>query len=138
MPYLHLDLPGTYPIEVKRELASRLCCADSASPRESRRTEFSGTTTDPCGASNPMIARHVRGGDRCTLRMTFDVHENERKMSVYAGVFGLFNFAAVVAEMKSAGPVVATPVCGNHDRDAARRLVPGHPQCRRAHRAGGR
>jgi phenylpyruvate tautomerase PptA (4-oxalocrotonate tautomerase family) len=25
MPYLHLDLPGTYPVEVKRELASRLC-----------------------------------------------------------------------------------------------------------------
>ena len=25
MPYLHLDLPGTYPIEVKRELATRLC-----------------------------------------------------------------------------------------------------------------
>ena len=25
MPYLHLDLPGTYPIEVKRELAARLC-----------------------------------------------------------------------------------------------------------------
>jgi hypothetical protein len=25
MPYLHLDLPGTFPIEVKRELASRLC-----------------------------------------------------------------------------------------------------------------
>jgi hypothetical protein len=25
MPYLHLDLPGTYPIGVKRELASRLC-----------------------------------------------------------------------------------------------------------------
>jgi DoxX len=34
--------------------------------------------------------------------MTFDVGENERKMSVYAGVFGLFNFAAVVAEMKGA------------------------------------
>jgi len=34
--------------------------------------------------------------------MTFDVRENERKMSVYAGVFGLFNFAAVVAEMKGA------------------------------------
>jgi hypothetical protein len=33
--------------------------------------------------------------------MTFDVRENERKMSVYAGVFGLFNFAAVVAEMKA-------------------------------------
>ena len=30
MPYLHLDLPGTYPIEVKRELAARLCtlCAE--------------------------------------------------------------------------------------------------------------
>src|SRR6266481_4120028 len=25
MPYLHLDLPGTYPIELKRELAARLC-----------------------------------------------------------------------------------------------------------------
>jgi len=25
MPYLHLDLPGTYPAEVKRELATRLC-----------------------------------------------------------------------------------------------------------------
>jgi phenylpyruvate tautomerase PptA (4-oxalocrotonate tautomerase family) len=25
MPYLHLDLPGTYPMEVKRELARRLC-----------------------------------------------------------------------------------------------------------------
>jgi phenylpyruvate tautomerase PptA (4-oxalocrotonate tautomerase family) len=25
MPYLHLDLPGTYPAEVKRELAARLC-----------------------------------------------------------------------------------------------------------------
>ena len=25
MPYLHLDLPGTYPVEVKRELATRLC-----------------------------------------------------------------------------------------------------------------
>ena len=25
MPYLHLDLPGTYPIELKRELASQLC-----------------------------------------------------------------------------------------------------------------
>jgi hypothetical protein len=25
MPYLHLDLPGTYPIEVKPELAMRLC-----------------------------------------------------------------------------------------------------------------
>ena len=25
MPYLHLDLPGAYPIEVKRELAARLC-----------------------------------------------------------------------------------------------------------------
>jgi hypothetical protein len=25
MPYLHLDLPGTYPVEVKRELAMRLC-----------------------------------------------------------------------------------------------------------------
>ena len=25
MPYLHLDLPGTYPVEVKRELARRLC-----------------------------------------------------------------------------------------------------------------
>ena len=24
MPYLHLDLPGTYPVEVKRELATRL------------------------------------------------------------------------------------------------------------------
>jgi hypothetical protein len=24
MPYLHLDLPGTYPIEVKRELVMRL------------------------------------------------------------------------------------------------------------------
>ena len=34
--------------------------------------------------------------------MTFDVRENERKMSVYAGVFGLFNSAAVVAEMKGA------------------------------------
>jgi phenylpyruvate tautomerase PptA (4-oxalocrotonate tautomerase family) len=25
MPYLHLDLPGTLPMEVKRELARRLC-----------------------------------------------------------------------------------------------------------------
>src|ERR1700730_13400580 len=25
MPYLHLDLPGTYPVEVKRKLAARLC-----------------------------------------------------------------------------------------------------------------
>src|SRR5262250_3281778 len=25
MPYLHLDLPGTYPVEVKRELATRFC-----------------------------------------------------------------------------------------------------------------
>jgi hypothetical protein len=25
MPYLHLDLPSTYPVEVKRELATRLC-----------------------------------------------------------------------------------------------------------------
>lgn len=25
MPYLHLDLPGTYPVEVKREVATRLC-----------------------------------------------------------------------------------------------------------------
>jgi hypothetical protein len=25
MPYLHLDLPGTYPVAVKRELATRLC-----------------------------------------------------------------------------------------------------------------
>src|SRR6267142_6834872 len=25
MPYLHLDLPGTYPVELKRELATRLC-----------------------------------------------------------------------------------------------------------------
>jgi hypothetical protein len=25
MPYLHLDLPGTYPVDVKRELATRLC-----------------------------------------------------------------------------------------------------------------
>ena len=25
MPYMHLDLPGTYPVEVKRELATRLC-----------------------------------------------------------------------------------------------------------------
>jgi phenylpyruvate tautomerase PptA (4-oxalocrotonate tautomerase family) len=25
MPYLHLDLPGTYPAETKRELATRLC-----------------------------------------------------------------------------------------------------------------
>jgi hypothetical protein len=25
MPYLHLDLPGTYPTKVKRELATRLC-----------------------------------------------------------------------------------------------------------------
>jgi hypothetical protein len=25
MPYLHLDLPGTYPVKVKRELATRLC-----------------------------------------------------------------------------------------------------------------
>ncbi len=25
MPYLHLDLHGTYPVEVKRELAARLC-----------------------------------------------------------------------------------------------------------------
>ena len=25
MPYMHLDLPGTYPVEIKRELATRLC-----------------------------------------------------------------------------------------------------------------
>jgi phenylpyruvate tautomerase PptA (4-oxalocrotonate tautomerase family) len=25
MPYLHLDLPSTYPVQVKRELATRLC-----------------------------------------------------------------------------------------------------------------
>ena len=25
MPYLHLDLPGTHPAPVKRELATRLC-----------------------------------------------------------------------------------------------------------------
>src|ERR1700704_5973673 len=25
MPYLHLDSPGTFPVEVKRELATRLC-----------------------------------------------------------------------------------------------------------------
>ena len=25
MPYLHLDLPGTYAVEVKRELATRPC-----------------------------------------------------------------------------------------------------------------
>src|SRR5258707_14361621 len=25
MPYLHLDFPGTYPVEVKRELATHLC-----------------------------------------------------------------------------------------------------------------
>src|SRR5216683_755375 len=25
MPYLHLDLPGSYAVEVKRELATRLC-----------------------------------------------------------------------------------------------------------------
>src|SRR5262249_29945426 len=25
MPYLHLDLPATYPVEVKRALATRLC-----------------------------------------------------------------------------------------------------------------
>jgi phenylpyruvate tautomerase PptA (4-oxalocrotonate tautomerase family) len=25
MPYLHLDLPGTYPVKLKRELATRLC-----------------------------------------------------------------------------------------------------------------
>jgi phenylpyruvate tautomerase PptA (4-oxalocrotonate tautomerase family) len=25
MPYLHLDLPGAYPVEVKRKLAARLC-----------------------------------------------------------------------------------------------------------------
>jgi hypothetical protein len=25
MPYLHLDLPGTYPVRVRRELATRLC-----------------------------------------------------------------------------------------------------------------
>ena len=25
MPYLHLDLPGTYPVAVKRDLATRLC-----------------------------------------------------------------------------------------------------------------
>ena len=24
MPYLHLDLPGTYPVQLKRELATRL------------------------------------------------------------------------------------------------------------------
>ena len=25
MPYLHLDLPGTYSVAVKRDLATRLC-----------------------------------------------------------------------------------------------------------------
>jgi hypothetical protein len=25
MPYLHLDLPGTYPVKVKCEWATRLC-----------------------------------------------------------------------------------------------------------------
>jgi len=25
MPYLHLDLPATYPVQVKRELPTRLC-----------------------------------------------------------------------------------------------------------------
>ncbi len=25
MPYLHLDLPATYSVQVKRELATRLC-----------------------------------------------------------------------------------------------------------------
>jgi hypothetical protein len=25
MPYLHLYLPGTYPVKVKRELPTRLC-----------------------------------------------------------------------------------------------------------------
>ena len=25
MPYLHLDLPGTYPVQAKRNLATRLC-----------------------------------------------------------------------------------------------------------------
>ena len=25
MPYLHLNLPATYPVEIKRELATRLC-----------------------------------------------------------------------------------------------------------------
>src|SRR5438309_5350695 len=25
MPYMHLDLPGTYPVAVKRDLATRLC-----------------------------------------------------------------------------------------------------------------
>jgi hypothetical protein len=25
MPYLHLELPATYPVQVKRELATRLC-----------------------------------------------------------------------------------------------------------------
>ena len=25
MPYLHLDLPGTYPVQAKREWATRLC-----------------------------------------------------------------------------------------------------------------
>ena len=25
MPYMLLDLPGTYPVEIKRELATRLC-----------------------------------------------------------------------------------------------------------------
>ncbi len=30
MPYLHLDLPGTYPVLVRRESATRLCklCAE--------------------------------------------------------------------------------------------------------------
>jgi hypothetical protein len=36
MPYLHLDLPGTYPVEVKRELASRLC----KTARDQRRCDF--------------------------------------------------------------------------------------------------
>jgi len=25
MPYLHFDLPAAYPVQVKRELATRLC-----------------------------------------------------------------------------------------------------------------
>ena len=32
MPYLHLDLPGTYPVEVKRELATRFCELYAVSP----------------------------------------------------------------------------------------------------------
>ena len=34
MPYLHLDLPGTCPVQVKRELATRLCKLAAAAATE--------------------------------------------------------------------------------------------------------